>query len=126
MIGAIGSGSPFALSGNGQATVGLQAQLARYQTELAQWQSCPSCKTPEGKAKIADLSNKIGEIKQRIDAAQAVDQRQPVNQITQDSTSTNRVEAAGGAEKDYGSNGSTAQPVRQYDGPLGRGIDIFA
>ena len=37
----------------------LQAEVRRVQSQLADWASCVSAKTPEGKAHIADLSRKL-------------------------------------------------------------------
>ncbi|MBI5922371.1 MAG: hypothetical protein HY847_12090 [Betaproteobacteria bacterium] len=68
-ISSIGSSLSPSLFGVGQSTAGLEAQLARYQIQLADWVSCPSCKTPEGKAKIQELSNKVSDTQQRIKAA---------------------------------------------------------
>ena len=68
MLNAIGSSSFQHLAGNSQANSGLEAQLAQYQVQLADWVNCPSCKTPEGKAKIAAISAKISDIEQRMKA----------------------------------------------------------
>jgi hypothetical protein len=68
-ISAVGSSVFSSLFGAGQSTAGLEAQLAKYQVQLADWVSCPSCKTPEGKAKIQELSNKVSDTQQRIKAA---------------------------------------------------------
>lgn len=68
-ISAVGSSIFPSLFGPGQSTAGLETQLAKYQVQLADWVSCPSCKTPEGKAKIQELSNKVSDTQQRIKAA---------------------------------------------------------
>jgi hypothetical protein len=67
-IGVLGSPAFAGQSGAG-STAGLEGQLARYQVQLADWVNCPSCKTPEGKAKIQELSDKVSEIKLTIKAA---------------------------------------------------------
>ena len=68
-INAIGSPVFPGLFGAGKSTAALEAQLAQYQIKLADWISCPSCSTPEGKAKIQELSNKVSDTQQRIKAA---------------------------------------------------------
>jgi hypothetical protein len=69
MLSAIGL-SPFPdAAPPGKSTAGLEAKLARYQTQLADWRGSPSCKTPEGKAKIAEISDKINAIKSLQEAA---------------------------------------------------------
>jgi peptidoglycan hydrolase CwlO-like protein len=52
--------------GAGQSTANLETQLDKCKIQLADWVSCPSHSTPEGKAKISELSNKISELEQRI------------------------------------------------------------
>lgn len=52
----------------------LEAQLSRYQTQLADWCNCPSGKTPAGKKKIQELQDKVDAVKaqmERIAAAKA-------------------------------------------------------
>lgn len=71
MLGAIGTSAIATTIGVGRSAAGLEARLAQYEIKLADWENCPSCKTAEGKAKIADLSGKVSEIKQRIAAAVA-------------------------------------------------------
>ncbi|PKO40883.1 MAG: hypothetical protein CVU33_01640 [Betaproteobacteria bacterium HGW-Betaproteobacteria-6] len=70
MLSAISSSLPPAQASAGNSAVTLSAQLARYEAELASWENCPSCKTTEGKAKIAEIAGKISEIKQRIESAE--------------------------------------------------------
>lgn len=69
MLSAISSStftSPFS---SGRSAAGLEAQLDQYKIQLADWVNCPSCKTAEGKAKIAEISGKISEVKTRINEA---------------------------------------------------------
>jgi hypothetical protein len=50
----------------------LENQLNRYETQLADWCSCPSGKTPDGEKKIAELQDKAAALRvqlQRLDAA---------------------------------------------------------
>ncbi len=44
----------------------LQTQLSRYQTQLADWCSCPGGKTPEGRKKITDIQQKADAVKLAI------------------------------------------------------------
>ena len=48
----------------------LDADLAKAQSQLADWVACPSCKTPEGKAKIEEISAKVDTIKSKLKAAE--------------------------------------------------------
>jgi hypothetical protein len=63
MLSAIGNAPSATLP-----SAGLDAQLARLQTQLADWVNCPSCKTPEGKAKIAEINAQIKDVEQRMQA----------------------------------------------------------
>lgn len=116
MIGATDFAPSSSSTVANRSTVALQAQLARYQTELAQWLSCPWCKTPEGKAKIAELTTRIGEIEQRMAAA--------------DSAGRGRqVEGSDGAARANGVSGigeTTVTSALPNDGPLGRHLDVYA
>lgn len=70
MLNAIGGGIYPAQPTGGDSISVLNAQLARYQIQLADWENCPSCKTPEGKAKIADLADKISNVQRRLKSAE--------------------------------------------------------
>ena len=113
MASAIGSSTLSSYAGGGQSFGGLQAQLDRYQRQLADWVHCPSCKTPEGKAKIADLSDKIGAIQQRLKAADAA-QRKPANA------------GAGAATGNSGASAGGAAAPAQASPPVGAGLNVFA
>jgi hypothetical protein len=47
--------------------------LDKYKGQLADWVNCPSCKTPEGNAKIQEVSDKIAAIEQKIKGATAAE-----------------------------------------------------
>jgi len=67
--------------GIGTSTAALEAQLDKCKIQLADWVSCPSHATVEGKAKITEISNKISAIEQRLKAADTAGRsnRQTVN-----------------------------------------------
>ncbi|MBU1364959.1 MAG: hypothetical protein KKE51_14175 [Gammaproteobacteria bacterium] len=70
MLGPVTGSLPTTQTSAVSSATNLRAQLARYEAELASWENCPSCKTTEGKAKIAEIAGKIGDIKQRMEAAE--------------------------------------------------------
>jgi len=62
-----GAGSnPGSGSGSGGSAIALQAQLDRCTTQLGDWVSCPSGKTPEGQKIIQALEQQIGSLKAQI------------------------------------------------------------
>lgn len=107
MIGAIASSNYAVQQGSGKSTAGLEAQLAQYETKLADWVSCPSCKTPEGKAKIAELTEKVSELKQRQAAADAARSNRQPTIPSPDASSARALQ-------------------RSNDGPVGSRLDVFA
>lgn len=78
MLSAVGASPSSTAIPYGNSSVGLQTQLAQSEIKLADWVSCPSCHTPEAKAKIAEWSDKVSAIKQKI--AQADTTRQLAQQ----------------------------------------------
>jgi hypothetical protein len=62
----------------------LESQLDKCKTQLADWVSCPSHVTAEGKAKIKEISDKISAIEQQLKATNTAKQ---TNQQT--ATTTN-------------------------------------
>lgn len=77
MVQAIGSGSSAGVPGAGVSSGALEAQLNRYQIQLADWCNCPSGKTPEGKAKIQQIQAKADAVKAQLDRIEAAKTRQP-------------------------------------------------
>lgn len=67
MVSAIGSSLLPAAAGN-LSTRGLGAQLDQYQKQLSELESCPSCKTPAGQSKVAELTGRINALQHRIDS----------------------------------------------------------
>jgi hypothetical protein len=58
------------IAGRATAPANLDADLAKAQGQLADWVACPSCKTPEGKAKIEEISAKVDTIKSKLKAVE--------------------------------------------------------
>ena len=56
---------------------GLDAALAKSQSQLADWVRCPSAKTSAGKAKIAEISERIDAIKAQMQKADQVAREAP-------------------------------------------------
>lgn len=52
------------------APANASAELAKYESQLSDWVHCPSCKTSEGKAKIAQITSKIESIKAQVKRAE--------------------------------------------------------
>lgn len=59
---AVGSAGPRAR--------GLDVDLAKSEVQLSDWVHCVSASTPKGKAKIQEISAKIGDIKAKMKAAE--------------------------------------------------------
>jgi hypothetical protein len=77
MVQAIGSASSAGVPGAGGSSGALEAQLNRYQIQLADWCNCPSGKTPEGKAKIQQIQAKADAVQAQLDRIEAAKTRQP-------------------------------------------------
>jgi len=57
------------------APANVSAELAKYESQLSDWVHCASSKTSEGKAKIAEITDKIKSIKAQV--KRAADSKQP-------------------------------------------------
>lgn len=69
--------------GGARPAVGaLAVDQARYERQLADWKACPSCKTPAGKEKIAEISADLAEVKSQISKAEAAPSRVEVAQAS--------------------------------------------
>lgn len=83
MLSAISGSLPASGTATRQSPAVLDAQLAKYQRQLADWKNCPSCKTPEGKARIAAIEAQISDVKSRMKTSESPqtgqqDARRPV------------------------------------------------
>jgi hypothetical protein len=52
------------------APANASAELAKCESQLADWVHCPSSKTSEGKAKIAEITDRIQSIKAQVKRAE--------------------------------------------------------
>jgi hypothetical protein len=119
MLNAIVSSTYSTLADVGNSTGSLEAQVDQYKIKLADWANCPSCKTPEGKAKIADISNKIRDIQARIkkievtqsnSSSTALDVRTPAN-ITMNKGTLASGALSNGAVEIVSASGSTTATI---------------
>ncbi|HUW51343.1 MAG TPA: hypothetical protein VMV75_10065 [Sulfuricella sp.] len=69
MLNAIGSITYGNAPGTGASTAVLESQLAQCERQLSDRVHCGSAKTPEGKDAIQALTNRISEIKARLEKA---------------------------------------------------------
>lgn len=99
-------GFPIIANGVGPDASGgvLEAQLSRYQTQLADWCNCPSGKTPAGKEKIQELQNKVDAVNAQLERIVTVK--------TQRQSSRNRVNGSPNSS----TSGNTALPVLDNPG----------
>ncbi|MCE5182148.1 MAG: hypothetical protein LLG15_10140 [Betaproteobacteria bacterium] len=67
MLNAVGSISYGNAPSAGASTAVLEAQLVQCERQLSDWTHCSSAKTPEGKDIIQTLTNRISEIKVRLE-----------------------------------------------------------
>src|SRR5262249_27968648 len=70
------------LSGTTGSTVALQAQLLKQRAQLADWESCVSAKTPEGKAHIEALSRELAATQSQIRKIEAAASLQGPSLVT--------------------------------------------
>jgi len=59
------------------APANASAELAKYESQLSDWVHCASSKTPEGKAKIAEITDKIESIKAQVKRAEDAKPKAP-------------------------------------------------
>ena len=62
------------------APVNASADLAKYESQLSDWVHCASSKTSEGKAKIAEITDKIVSIKAQVKRAEDAKPQAPSQQ----------------------------------------------
>jgi len=127
MLSAIGTSAYSFTPNSATSTGGLEAQLARYQGQLADWIHCPSCNTPEGKEKIKEISDKISEIKQSIKSTEDAKQSSSStinasNALT--NKNTDKVLLTLGLNEDLGNRSSPVSSTST--GVIGSRLDIFA
>ncbi|GAO36629.1 hypothetical protein SCT_2038 [Sulfuricella sp. T08] len=116
---AIGSPTFSSAICSGTSTSGLEAQLTRHQKALSEQVNCSSAKTPEGKAAIADISNKISTVKTRIEEiANTQPSRYSTTLIATDVNKTNEAAAKSGV-------GAALAP-KSADATVGSRLDVFA
>ena len=124
MVSAIGSSpASSATSTAGTSTAGIEAQIVRYKKELSDCVNCASSKTPEGKAAIQAIANKISSAQARIEKINA-DQTSAPSTATADKTPANTYAAASAAASKTGIESVSASTAS--GSTTGRLVDVFA
>lgn len=111
----------------GAAASVLEAQLNRYQAQLADWCNCPSGKTPAGKEKIKDLQTQVDTVKAQLERV-AKSQAQGPSAADRVSGSPNPGTDANGTLPNRGSadNLPPSTATRFAGALLGGLVDAFA
>lgn len=117
MVSAINSSPSLGPAGSGPSVASLQAQLDRCQKQLSDNVNCASANTREGKETIQALSNKISEIKARIQEAGKAD-KPP--------TLESGRSAAIGAKVQHGTTAAVSAASGFAFTALGTRLDVFA
>lgn len=120
MVSAVGASPLYSSNISAPSSAGLDVQLDQYKIKLADWQNCASCNTAEGKAKIAEISDKISEIKARMEAVDAAKR----NHLTTVSD-VNSVADKNGATTRAENDDKSAAPLSTTS-TLGSRLDVFA
>lgn len=121
MLNAIGSISYGNAPSAGASTAVLEAQLAQCERQLSDWVHCSSAKTPEGKDIIQTLTNRISEIKVRLE--KTVTTKSDAPSVTHETkTPANQYKIA--AVPTTAINPATAP--KPANGGVGSLLDVFA
>jgi hypothetical protein len=94
---------------------GAQAQLAKLQSDLSDWVHCVSCHTPEGQAKIAEITAKIQDLQKSVSAAD--DRKQATLEAAQ---------RASASVKKTGLQTENGDVTRTATDTLGQNVDEYA
>ena len=68
MVSTVGAGSSGFIPGAAPTRTSLEGEVDTCRKQMADWVTCPSASTPEGKAKIKDISERMSVAQSRLDA----------------------------------------------------------
>ena len=71
MVNAIASSVGNFIPGAAPSRTSLEGEVASCKKQMADWVTCVSAKTPEGQAKIKDISERMSAAQSRLDALPA-------------------------------------------------------
>ncbi len=123
MVSPIGP-IPIPTTGAGPGnSVGIAAQIAQYRKQLSAQVNCASCSTLEGKAVIADLTNRIGTLQQRLTEPASIADS-PANVSATTTATVNEVQ--GKAATASAARTPDANPGLAAEGKVGTRVNVFA
>jgi hypothetical protein len=120
MVSAINSSASPGPASAGLSVAGLQAQLDRYQKQLSDCVNCDSANTREGRETIQALSNKISQVKSRIEEISATKSNTPPA-APNPAGATANVDAHAS-----GTTGNSAVATAPGPAAAGSRLDVFA
>ena len=89
MVSSVGAGPSGFIPGAAPTRTSLEGEVATCRKQMADWVTCPSASTPEGKAKIKDISERMSAAQSRLDALPAT---RSAPQVTATSSDTRLVD----------------------------------
>ena len=125
MVQAIGATAPSGASGISPSAGGvLQAQLNRYEVQLADWCNCPAGKTPEGKEKIRELTSKADGVRAQLDRIGGA--RSSGTSLGTGSASGSGLPATEAVSEPSPRGATAPAPLQATFSTLGTYLDVFA
>jgi hypothetical protein len=86
-VSSLNVSTPSSVAAPQAAPANASAELAKYESQLSDWVHCASSQTSEGKAKIAEITDKIESIKAQVKRAEDAKPKAP-SQQNRDSSAT--------------------------------------
>jgi len=118
MVSAVGSSQVSNTNASsGPSKSGLEAQISRYQQQLTDCVTCPSSKTPEGKAAIESLSNKISVVQSKL---------KEITDNTPKQTSTSQNLSQDNTAKSSASNENHTTQSEPDESKVGHLVNVYA
>jgi len=111
-IARTGASTSAAVGAPARKSPNLEAQMRTCRAQLADWVTCPSAKTPEGKAKIEQITAKLDSIKDQIKKSDG----------TAPAASGRRVEVSGAS----GLRSNVPTGSGAAEGQVGTHVDTYA
>lgn len=126
MVNGVGSSSNLSGGHTSQSSTSLEAKLGQYKKNLADWVSCASSKTPEGKAKIKEFSDKVSETQKRLENIKVTKQIPPSTAPTANILASTKIDSPSIPAARDNVLGQSSSPPVSFSSMIGSRLDTFA